>query len=114
MRAALARIPADTDLGLVGYKYQFLLYLDRPIVDFGHRRWLDPLSEERDAARWLDTAPRRVLIVPRSELEPCFDRASRELLGSSAGEQWLLVRAPASAGCAERGDPRRALHYAPP
>ncbi len=114
MRAALARIPPATDLGLVGYKYQFLLYLDRPVVDFGHRRWLDPLSEERDAARWLDTAPRRVLIVPRSELEPCFDRASRELLGSSAGEQWLLVRAPASAGCAERGDPRRALHYAPP
>ncbi len=114
MRAALARIPEGSDLGLVGYKYQFLLYLDRPVVDFGHRRWLDPLSEERDAARWLDAAPHRVLIVPRSEIEPCFNGVSREVLGSSAGEQWLLVRAPAAADCAERGDPRRALHYTPP
>ncbi len=114
MRAALARIPADADLGLVGYKYQFLLYLDRPIVDFGHRRWLDPLSEERDAARWLDAAPGRVLIVPRSELKPCFDSASHEPLGTSAGELWLLVRAPAMSGCADRGDPRRVLHYTPP
>ncbi len=114
MRAALARIPADTGLGLVGYKYQFLLYLDRPIVDFGHRRWLDPLSEERDAARWLGASPHRVLIVPRSELKPCFDGASREPLGTSAGEQWLLVRAPTPSGCAERGDPRRVLHYTPP
>jgi 4-amino-4-deoxy-L-arabinose transferase-like glycosyltransferase len=113
MRQALAAVPPGTDLGLVDYKYQFLLYLDRPVVDFGHRRWLDPLSEEHDASRWLDAAPGRVLLVPRSHLAPCFERSPRRLVGSSAGEHWLLVEAPASPACAALGDPRRALHYAP-
>lgn len=114
MQRALAEVAPGADLGLVAYKYQFLLYLDRPVVDFGHRRWLDPLSEEHDAARWLNLAPRHVLLVPRSHLAPCFEHAPRRLVGSSAGERWLLVRPPASPACAALGDPRRVLRYTPP
>jgi 4-amino-4-deoxy-L-arabinose transferase-like glycosyltransferase len=113
-RAALAQVPADVELGLVGYKYQFLLYIERPVVDFGHRRWLDPLSEEDDAARWLDASRGRELLVPQSELEPCFERAPRETGGFTVGQRWWLVRAPASPACAARGDPQRVLHYTPP
>ncbi len=114
MRAALARVPSGDALGLVEYKYQFLLYLDRPVVDFGHRRWLDPLAEQHDAARWLEAAPRRVLLVPRSELEPCFARSPRQQVGETAGDAWFLVQAPASPGCAAQGDPARALDFRPP
>jgi 4-amino-4-deoxy-L-arabinose transferase-like glycosyltransferase len=113
-RAALAQVRPNVELGLVGYKYQFLLYIDRPVVDFGHRRWLDPLSEEHDAARWLDALPDRELLVPESELGPCFERSPREIAGITVGERWLFVRPPAAPACAARGDPRRVLHYTPP
>jgi 4-amino-4-deoxy-L-arabinose transferase-like glycosyltransferase len=113
MRAALAQVPADAELGLVDYKYQFLLYLDRPIVDFGHRRWLDPLAEQRDAARWLDASPARELLVPRSQLSPCFQGSPRQMAGETVGERWYLVRGPASAACAQLGDPARALPFRP-
>jgi len=114
MESALAAIPRDAELGLVEYKYQFLLYLDRPVVDFGHRRWIDALEEQRDAARWLDGAHDRALLVPGSQLKPCFENAPRRELGSSAGERWFLVRPPPESACAARGDPARALHFTPP
>lgn len=114
MHRALAAVPRGMALGLVDYKYQFLLYLERPVVNFGHRRWLDPLNEEHDASRWLDGAPRRVLLMPRSHLEPCFAHSPRQPLGTSAGEHWLLVGPPASLACAALGDPRRVLHFTPP
>ncbi len=113
-RAVLAQVPPGIELGLVGYKYQFLLYLDRPVVDFGHRRWIDAVSEQHDAALWLNGAPNRVLLVPQSELAPCFAEAPRKVAGFTVGEPWLLVRPPASPVCAAQGDPRRALYYTPP
>ncbi len=114
MRAALAHVPAGDELGLVEYKYQFLLYLDRAVVDFGHRRWIDALSEQHDAARWLDAAPRRVLLVPRSQLAPCFMRSPREPVGETAGDAWFLVSAPASPACAAQGNSAHALEFRPP
>ena len=37
-RSVLTQVNADEQLALVAYKEQFLLYLDRPTVNFGHRR----------------------------------------------------------------------------
>ncbi len=74
VRDALAQLNPKEQLALVAYKEQFLLYLDRPTVNFGHRRWLEGAQESYDAALWLNAAPNRVLLVPESTLKkyPCF------------------------------------------
>jgi len=109
-RAALAQVRPGEELALVAYKEQFLLYLDRPIVNFGHRRVFEGPQESFDAAAWLNAAPGRVLLVPADQIAPCFV-VNTAPAGFASGEEWSLVRAPADAGCAEKGDARRAIHY---
>ena len=109
MRAMLAQVKPDEELALVAYKEQFLLYLDRPTVNFGHRRWLEGPLESYDAAAWLNAEPNRVLLVPADSLKrsdtvvPCFVGNSTPA-GMSSSEQWYLVRAPAAPECAAKGD----------
>jgi hypothetical protein len=112
--AVLAELKPDDELALVAYKEQFLLYLDRPTVNFGHRRWLEGAQESYDAALWLNAAKNRVLLVPESTLKkyPCF-LVSLTPAGRSSDEEWFLVHAPAERSCAERGDSSRAIAYAP-
>jgi len=50
----LEQVKPEEELALVAYKEQFLLYLDRPTVNFGHRRWLEGPQESYDAAAWLN------------------------------------------------------------
>jgi len=114
MESVLARVPSGTELGLVGYREQFLLHLDRPVVNFGHRRWLEGQQENYDAAHWLNAGPDRVLLVPGSSLEPCFAASPRSAVGEASRETWMLVQGPASEDCARRGDPGRAIRYVPP
>jgi 4-amino-4-deoxy-L-arabinose transferase-like glycosyltransferase len=109
-KSVLTQVTADEQLALVAYKEQFLLYLDRPTVNFGHRRFLEGPQETFDASAWLNAAPRRVLLVPEDQLTPCF-RANARLAGEASGEKWYLVRTPAEMSCAERGDARRAIYY---
>ena len=51
MRAVLAQVKPGEELALVAYKEQFLLYLDRPTVNFGHRRWLEGPQESTTRRR---------------------------------------------------------------
>jgi 4-amino-4-deoxy-L-arabinose transferase-like glycosyltransferase len=112
--AVMAELKPDEQLALVAYKEQFLLYLDRPTVNFGHRRWLEGAQESYDAALWLNAAPKRVLLVPESTMKkyPCF-LVSATPAGRSSDEEWFLVRAPAERSCAGQGDSSRAIAYAP-
>ncbi|HUQ08847.1 MAG TPA: glycosyltransferase family 39 protein [Steroidobacteraceae bacterium] len=122
MRSTLSHVKPDEELGLVAYKEQFLLYLDRPTVNFGHRRWQEGPQEYFDAAAWLNAAPHRVLLVPKEALAPedrfdltqpavpCFT-VNATKAGASSGDDWFLVRAPAESACAALGDARRAIRY---
>jgi 4-amino-4-deoxy-L-arabinose transferase-like glycosyltransferase len=111
VHSMLARVAASEELGLVAYKEQFLLYLDRPTVNFGHRRWLEGAQETYDAAAWVNAGDKRVLLVPEDALQPCFD-AHKTLVGRTSRENWYLVRGMASTACAEKGDVTRAIRYA--
>ncbi|MGD9597642.1 MAG: ArnT family glycosyltransferase [Steroidobacteraceae bacterium] len=113
-RQVLAAVPRNHELGLVAYKEQFLLYLDRPTVNFGHRRWRRDEDEAADAARWLAAAPNRALLVPDTMLAPCFNGALVRPAGRSAGEAWSLVSGTPAAACIARGDAARVIHYAAP
>jgi hypothetical protein len=112
MRAVLAQVKPEEELALVAYKEQFLLYLDRPTVNFGHRRSFEGANETYDAAAWLNAAPHRVLLVPADVQQkyPCFV-ANMSMAGRTASEAWLLVRGPAQRSCAERGHASRAIRY---
>ena len=101
-------------MGMVAYKEQFLLYLNHPTVNFGHRRWREGELEGYDAAAWLSAAPDRVLLVPGEFLKPCFDAApDRRLAGKASGDDWYLVRGTVNPDCVSKGDPGRAIGYDP-
>ncbi|MEZ5514171.1 MAG: glycosyltransferase family 39 protein [Steroidobacteraceae bacterium] len=115
IRQMLAKVPAGHTLGLVAYKEQFLLYIDRPSINFGHRRWLEGPQEAFDAAAWLAAAPNRILLVPEGSLQPCFAAAeTRILAGVSSDDAWYLVGSPADPACVAKGDPSRAIEYVHP
>ncbi|NDF86128.1 MAG: hypothetical protein EB102_06390, partial [Gammaproteobacteria bacterium] len=63
VRQMLAQVPRDAELGLLAYREQYLLYLDREVVNFGHARWREGDAEAFDAARWLAGGDKRVLLV---------------------------------------------------
>jgi 4-amino-4-deoxy-L-arabinose transferase-like glycosyltransferase len=115
-RSVLDQVPSGETLALVDYKEQFLLYLDRPTVNFGHRRAFEGPQESYDAAAWLNAAPNRVLLVPQAVMTPntgakgCFAPDAPKA-GNSSDEDWYLVHAPADAGCAGKGDASRAIQY---
>jgi 4-amino-4-deoxy-L-arabinose transferase-like glycosyltransferase len=113
MRTVLGQVKPAEELALVSYKEQFLLYLDRPTWNFGHRRVFEGAAESHDASAWLNAAPHRVLLVPADVAQKyqCFS-ANVAKAGRSAGEEWLLVRAPALQSCAQQGDASRAIRYA--
>ena len=110
----LERAPRDRELGMLGYKEQFLLYLDREVVNFGHARWREGQAESNDAARWLADDPRRVLLVPEPLLAPCFEANRRTLAGRSSDDDWFLVEGAPLAACTTLGDPQRAIPYRGP
>lgn len=112
-RSVLTQVNADEQLALVAYKEQFLLYLDRATVNFGHRRSFEGPQESYDASAWLNAAPNRVLLVPERGLKECFGAFAR-LAGESSDDKWYLVRAPASESCAQKGNAKRAIYYSPP
>ncbi len=111
MRAALARVEPSEELALVAYKEQFLLYLDRSTVNFGHRRWREGPQESYDAAAWLNAESNRVLLVPGDQLAPCFEGPATSV-GISSRTEWFLVRGRASDQCAAQGNAGRAIQYA--
>ena len=111
IEGVLTQVKPTEELALVAYKEQFLLYLDRPTVNFGHRRWLEGPQESYDSSAWLNAGPMRVLLVPEDGLQPCFVTSDRTDAGRSSDEDWFLVRGPASADCASKGDASKAIHY---
>ena len=109
VRAVLAQVKADEELALVAYKEQFLLYLDRPTVNFGHRRWLEGPHESYDAAAWLNAAPHRVLLVPADKLaDPCFP-SNATVCRAQLGRRLVPGARSGGAGMRAAGRCRRAL-----
>ena len=114
IRQVTAAVPKDRDLGLLAYKEQFLLYLDRDTVNFGHARWREGDAEAFDAARWLAGSEQRVLLVPENFIEKCFGENPRRFAGESSDDRWYLVTGTPSADCVERGNPKKIIRYPKP
>lgn len=106
-----ARIDPGTELGLVQWKEQFLLYLDESVTHFGHRRF-DIEEEAEDAIEWLGSNDDRRLLVDRKVFEMCF--AGGERVDEAHGTIWYLV-APEDvrADCSRRADQDLRWEYDP-
>lgn len=113
MQQVQTAVGPQRELGLVNYREQFLLQATRPVVNFGHRRWREGAQEPRDAARWLNAAPGRVLLVEGALLPECFAESPRMLVGHASRQPWYLVFAPASKACAAAGSTLAVRPYAP-
>ena len=114
MSGVLSQVPKESQLGLVAYKEQFLLYLNRETVNFGHRRWLEGNREAFDAAWWLAESADRVLLVPGELLKPCFLSPATTLripAGVTSAESWWLVSGQPLASCVAAGDSLRVIPY---
>lgn len=114
--AAFARLvesaTADVaELGLVGYKEQYLLQLRRPTVNFGHARWREHRAEAADAAAWLAQRPSRMLLADPEAIAACFTTAVTREVAVANRKRWFLVSGPADPHCVARGDARAARAY---
>lgn len=101
-----AAMPGDGELGLVGWKEQFLLHARRPVVHFGFRR--NPDDEMRDAVAWLSAAPGRRLLIAASRMSPCLDADAALPIAHRHQREWRLAGPDSITGsCAPTS---RALH----
>jgi 4-amino-4-deoxy-L-arabinose transferase-like glycosyltransferase len=103
----------DRELGLLAYHEHFLWQLQRPTVNFGHRRFREGDAEIHDAAAWLAQRSGRQLLVQEEMLKPCFADAAQVLVGESSRGRWYLVSGAPDAGCAARGNADYTFTYSP-
>jgi 4-amino-4-deoxy-L-arabinose transferase-like glycosyltransferase len=104
----------DAELGFVGFKEQYLLNVNRPIVHFGHARWREVDQEAADAALWLSRSDQRQLVVNETIRQLCFAGTSAVSLGSANRTEWYIVRGQPDADCVARGNEAALYRYAPP
>lgn len=116
-RAFLARVDQHAnpshELGILQFKEQYLLQIQRPVVHFGHRRWKEELQEAADGALWLNAQPDRQLVVTELARRLCFANVPAQSLGTANRVDWFLIRGPVSSACTAQGVDS-ARRYVPP
>ncbi|MEJ2514817.1 MAG: glycosyltransferase family 39 protein [Gammaproteobacteria bacterium] len=113
VEALQAEAPAGTQLGLVAWREQFLLYLDRPVVHFGHRKPRDEALA--DGLAWLATGDHRLVLIDDTG-DGCLDPAAAVHLGYAHRRHWYLAGPGAlDAACGDgRKRPADLFRYDPP
>ena len=102
------------ELGILSFKEQYLLRMQRPIVHFGHARWREAEQEAADAALWLNEKSDRQLIVTGFAKELCFQEAQAVALGKANREEWFLISGRTDSACTEKGQKQAARLYVQP
>ena len=97
------QLPADAELGLVGWKEQIVLHADRPVTHWGffpdHKSGAAADPQEQWAAGWLAEAPEhRWLLIADDHLAPCFDPETGTDMGEQHRRRWILLDARALTG----------------
>ncbi|SFR94485.1 4-amino-4-deoxy-L-arabinose transferase [Dyella sp. OK004] len=104
MREVRAHVPAHDELGMIAWKEQNLLMLERPATDFG---FSVPSHEQYAAAiKWQSQSPAtRWLFAVDTAIGNCVDHAKAVSLGSANRREWWLFKADAVVpGCVPSED----------
>ncbi|MEF9930440.1 MAG: hypothetical protein RR804_21680, partial [Massilia sp.] len=87
------QIGPGTQVGMLEFKEQFLLFTDRPMVHFSY---LAPLAQQESSAwHWMRADPARVLLVPDHLVLRCFDLSRHRVLGQAHRRDWVMLDATA-------------------
>ncbi|WP_005036726.1 ArnT family glycosyltransferase [Holophaga foetida] len=112
MRRMEALTPPGSQVVLVAYKEQFLLFTGRPL---NHLPYLMPFPQQALlAAHWQAEGADRWVMGPQRHLSGQFDLSQAQPLGKRHGENWLLLP-PGSArpkGTVPEGPIHRFIPYA--
>lgn len=101
------KLPASSELALLYFKEQFLLFSHRPLTHFSY---LAPLEEqERNAWIWMHEAPGRFLLVPTDAELSCFDVSKTVSLGEAHRREWVLFGAESMRASCE--PPKKVRRY---
>ncbi len=88
-----AALPAGGELGVVGWKEQFILQAGMPVTDFGYRR-PDKEKELEEALAWAGQSPGRRVLVAEDHPGFVVPAAGRgTFLGRQHRQRWWLVSA---------------------
>ncbi|MFW5330284.1 ArnT family glycosyltransferase [Hydrogenophaga sp. ZJX-1] len=105
------RVPGETEVGLIEFKEQFLLFSHRPLTHFSY---LATASEqERRAWLWLQEDRTRVLLVPDGLELACFDTGRQQRLGTAHRRDWVLLDATAARAACVPPDNRQTYTWQP-
>jgi 4-amino-4-deoxy-L-arabinose transferase-like glycosyltransferase len=105
------KLPPQSELALLYFKEQFLLFSHRPLTHFSY---LAPLEEqERNAWRWMQEAPQRFLLVPTDAQLSCFDVARTVSLGEAHRREWVIYGAESLRANCEKPQRERRYVYRP-
>ena len=105
------KLAPTTELGLLQFKEQFLLFSHRPLTHFSY---LAPLEEqERNAWRWMHEAPNRFLLVPTDAKLTCLDAARTVSLGEAHRREWVIYGAESLRARCEKPQRERRYVYRP-
>ena len=88
--AVLARLPANSEVGFVGWKEQFALQWPTEFTHFGYRV-VDPGEELRQAIDWLRVGARRHLLVPDGATGACVRDEPQDIVAFAHRTTWRLV-----------------------
>ncbi|MFP8781210.1 ArnT family glycosyltransferase [Hydrogenophaga sp. RWCD_12] len=105
------KLPPTSELALLYFKEQFLLFSHRPLTHFSY---LAPLEEqERNAWVWMHEAPNRFLLVPTDAELACFDVNKAVSLGEAHRREWVLFGAESMRASCEPPKKIRRYVYRP-
>ncbi len=107
------QLPADTELVLVDFAEQFVLFSPYPVTHFGFH---SPLKEQIAAAyRWQTNHPKAVVLIDKQLLDgQCYDPAEVVHVGFAHRVDWVLLMDQARLPeCEADGPALRDFHYSP-
>ncbi|HET9032885.1 MAG TPA: glycosyltransferase family 39 protein [Dokdonella sp.] len=102
MRKAGEIAGPTSEIALVGWKEQNLLFADREVTEFGFKK---PKSQQlAEAIRWQELKPdsRWVFILDRV-MPPCIDRDKAVVVGHANRREWLMFKSNAVATACRGG-----------
>jgi 4-amino-4-deoxy-L-arabinose transferase-like glycosyltransferase len=105
------RLAPTTELGLVQFKEQFLLFSHRPLTHFSYLASLE--EQERNAWLWMREAPQRFLLVPTNAGLNCFDVSKTLSLGQAHRREWVIYGADSMRASCELPKQERRYVYRP-